>query len=158
VHKIRVYVDTSVFGGTQDEEFAESSKRFLERVMEGEYRLLISSITHDELESAPAEVRGIVENLTQGTYEEIDLDEEMWELANAYISAGALGRASEYDALHVAAATVAKADLILSWNFRHIVNYDRIKKFNAVNLLNGYKMMDIRSPREVEYGDKDQDV
>ena len=158
MHRIRVYVDTSVFGGAHDEEFAEATKRFLERVNEGEYRLVISSLTHDELDGAPPEVAEFVENLVEGSYEEIDLDDEMRELAKAYISGGALGRASEYDALHVAAATVAKADLILSWNFRHIVNYDRIKKFNAVNLLNGYRTMDIRSPKELEYGDKDQDI
>jgi len=158
MHRIRVYVDTSVFGGVHDEEFADATKSFLERVAAGEYRLIISSMTHDELESAPPKVRKFVGNLSEGTYEEINLDDEMRELAEAYISAGALGRASEYDALHVAAATVAKADLILSWNFRHIVNYDRIKKFNAVNLLNGYATMDIRSPKELEYGDKDQDI
>jgi len=158
MHRIRVCADTSVFGGTQDEEFAEATKRFLERVNEGEYRLIISSMTHDELESAPAEVTEFVENLAEGTYEEINMDDEMQELAKAYISAGALGRASEYDAFHVAAATVAKADLILRRNFRHIVNYDRRKRFNSVNLLNGYATMDIRSPKELEYGDKDQDI
>ena len=158
MHRVRVYVDTSVIGGMQDEEFADATRGFMERVHKGEYRLIISSITHDELESAPAHVREVLGTLAEGTYEEIDLNDEMRELADAYISAGALGKASEYDAFHVAAATVAKADLILSWNFRHIVNYDRIKKFNAVNLLNGYATMDIRSPREFEYGDKNEDI
>ena len=149
MHKIRVYADTSVFGGVYDEDFAEATKKFMERVRAGEYCLIISSMTHDELAGAPPEVGQVVEALAEGTYEEIDLDDEMRELANAYLSAGALGRASEYDALHVAAATVAKADLILSWNFRHIVHMEKIRGFNAVNLKQGYLPMEIRSPMEV---------
>lgn len=155
MHKIRVYVDTSVFGGIQDEEFAEATERFFRRVASGEYRLIISSITDDELEKAPAAIRRFLDELPEEAYEELDINDEMWQLAQAYVSAGALSRNFEYDALHVAAATVAEAELILSWNFRHIVNYDRIKKFNAVNLLKGYRTLDIRSPRELEHGDED---
>ena len=74
----------------------------------------------------------------------------MQQLASAYISENILGKASEGDALHVAAATVANADLILSWNFKHIVNYDRIRGFNGVNLKYGYKAMSIISPMELD--------
>jgi len=70
-------------------------------------------------------------------------------LAQAYIDAGILSSSRMADAIHVAAATVARADLILSWNFRHIVNYDRIRKFNGVNALNGYPPIEIYSPLEV---------
>ena len=62
------------------------------------------------------------------------------------------------DKSHVAAATVARADLILSWNFKHIVNYDRIHKYNGVNALNGYKAIEIHSPLELVYGDEDEDI
>jgi len=86
------------------------------------------------------------------------LVEEAKELATLYLDGGILGRASAEDAFHVAIATVAGADLILSWNFKHIVNYERIRKFNAVNLMNGYKTLDIRSPWEMEYGDENEDV
>ena len=51
----------------------------------------------------------------------------------------------------MAAATVARADLILSWNFKHLVRYDKVRKFNGVNALNGYPAIDIRSPLEVAH-------
>ena len=150
----RVYVDTSVFGGIQDDEFAADSRRFFKRVHGGEFKLLLSTVTYDELQNAPAAVRRELDALPGESMEDIRINDDMQELAEAYISAGILGRSSEFDALHVAAATVADADLILSWNFRHIVNYDRIRKFNAVNLLNGYRTLDIRSPSELAYGDQ----
>ena len=58
----------------------------------------------------------------------------------------------------MAAATVASADLILSWNFKHIVRYDRIQRFNGVNALHGYHPLDIRSPLELDYDDESEDI
>lgn len=158
LHKIRVYVDTSVFGGTQDEEFAEASKRFFERVRAGGLRVLVSQMTADELADAPLSVQGILRRLPDASIERIAAGQEALELAQAYISADALSSAQRADAIHVATATVARADLILSWNFKHIVNFDRIHKFNAVNLMRGYPQIEIRSPLEVEYGDKNEDI
>lgn len=60
-----------------------------------------------------------------------------------------VGLASEADDLHVANATVARVDFIVSWNFRHIVHFDKIRGDNAVNLREGYGMLDIHSPKEV---------
>jgi len=158
VRKIRVYVDTSVFGGTQDEEFAEPSRRFFERVDQGEYLVLLSATTYGELERAPEGVSRVLRRLSRQEFEEVPVDAEVRALADAYLEAGIVGRASADDALHVAAATVSGADVILSWNFRHIVNYDRIRKFNAVNLMRGYRTLDVRSPLEMGYGDEAKDV
>jgi len=155
---IRVYVDTSVFGGVYDDEFAEPTNRFFERVKAGEFLVLVSQVTLDELLRAPDDVRRVLDGLPQGSFVEVPVGEDAKALARAYIDAGALGEAFVEDASHVAIAAVAGADLILSWNFRHIVNYSRIRRFNAVNLLNGYRPMDIRSPLEMEYGDEDEDV
>ena len=153
MRKARVYVDTSVFGGTQDEEFEEASKSFFERVKAGEYTILISPVTAGELEEAPDSVRQVLRDVPREAIEDIAVDQEVQALAHAYVSDGGLPEAAAGDALHVAAATVAEANLILSWNFRHIVNYDRIQRFNAVNLMNGYRTLDIRSPLEMGYGD-----
>ena len=155
--KIRVYVDTSVFGGTQDEEFCEASRRFFEQVKRGEYVVLVSGTTLRELAGAPDRVRQAFEELPDESICEApdEVEEEARALVRAYIAAGALGEAREADAMHVAVATVARADLLLSWNFRHIVNYDRIRKFNGVNALNGYPSIVIHSPLEVVYGDED---
>ncbi len=76
-------------------------------------------------------------------------DEEALFLQQRYLEAGAVGSASQGDALHVALATVAKADLIVSWNFKHFVHVDKIRQFNAVNLMHAYQSIDIRSPKEV---------
>lgn len=151
--KVRVYVDTSVFGGVIDPEFAEPSKRFFQRVEQGDFILLLSNETLRELAKAPEAVKEVWKSLPADALEAAPIDEEVKDLAQKYIGAGVLGLASESDALHVAAATVANAGLILSWNFKHIVNFARIQGFNGVNVMNGYRAMAILSPLEVGYGD-----
>jgi len=149
VHRIRVYVDTSVFGGTQDDEFIVASNDFFEQVRLGAYVVLLSDETQRELAASPEAVQDVWLDLPPASVELIGLDDEARSLADEYINARVLGEASIADALHVAAATVANADLILSWNFRHIVNYNRIRGFNSVNVRMGYRAMTILSPREV---------
>ncbi|MBP7867342.1 MAG: PIN domain-containing protein [Acidobacteria bacterium] len=155
MRRIRVYVDTSVFGGIEDEEFSDASRRFFQRVAEGDYIVLISEETYRELSKSPESVRDILTALPSGSLEDVLIESETLELAAEYIRSGILGEASRGDALHVAAATVAGADLILSWNFKHIVNYNRIRRFNGVNVLLGYRSMTILSPREV--GDESEE-
>ena len=149
MRRIRVYVDTSVFGGVQDEEFAEASKRFFELAGQGRLAVLVSQLTADELEDAPEDVARVLTELPAEQVESVPLNREVRDLAAEYVAAGVLGEASLDDATHVAAATVAAADLIVSWNFRHIVNYNRICGFNSVNTRSGYRSMLILSPREV---------
>jgi len=156
MQRLRVYVDTSVFGGVRDEEFADASRRFFRRACNGDFTVLLSLHTIEELLPAPPEVRRVLQDLPPEWVETVETGEEVEALAQAHIDAGALAEGARLDALHVAAATVARADLILSWNFRHIVRYDRIRMFNGVNTLRGYHPLDIRSPLEV--GDEDQDV
>lgn len=149
MRKTRVYVDTSVFGGTQDNEFRVASKKFFEMVKRGEFHVLFSDAVLVELINAPPAIKEILGGLSSDLLELVTIDEEVDELTDQYIKAGVLGPASYYDAQHVATATVARADLILSWNFRHIVNFNRIKGFNSVNIRLGYHAMTIMSPREV---------
>ena len=70
-------------------------------------------------------------------------------LRDRYLAAGVVGPASVDDAHHVALATIAHADLIVSWNFKHIVHFEKIRGFNAVNLREGYQTIEIHSPKEV---------
>ncbi len=149
MHKIRVYVDTSVFGGIQDEEFATATDEFFRQVREGAFVVLVSPLTTAELENAPDRVRAVLRDLSEDQIEPILLNAEVKSLADEYVRSGVLGSASADDATHVAAATVASAELIVSWNFRHIVNYNRIRGFNAVNVRNGYRTITILSPKEV---------
>ena len=74
------------------------------------------------------------------------------------MAAGVVGHANQTGVLHVAAATVAPADPVLSWNFRHVVNYNRIRGHNGVNALNGYPPIEIHSPLELDHGDEGEGV
>ena len=131
------------------------SSSFFDRVKDGKFTILVSEVVLDELQDAPGPVKRAIEDLSEQCLERVEIDESVNELAEAYIAAGILSEKWRDDAMHVAAATVANADLILSWNFRHIVNFQRIHKFNGINLSNGYSLVDIRSPLEVEYDDED---
>jgi hypothetical protein len=132
-----------------DEEFAELTGRFFQQVQEGRFLVLVSPLTLNELNGAPECVIDVLRQLAPVHVEPILLTEEVRELAEAYLKDGVLSRKYADDAVHVAAATVAGAELIVSWNFRHMVNYDRIRGFNAVNVRNGYRTITILSPREV---------
>jgi predicted nucleic acid-binding protein len=157
MRNIRVYVDTSVFGGTEDEEFSAPSRQFFERVHRGEFEVLVSQITVDELAGAPATVQRVLKEIPDESLILVSANQESAALAEAYVDAGILGPSSLADALHVATATVAGADLILSWNFRHIVNYDRIRRYHGVNALKGDPPIEIHSPLEMSNVDENQE-
>ena len=143
------------FGGIFDEEFTRESKAFFFQVEKGKYIIVLSQITLDELEEAPEYIKEYIFNLPEGSIEEVNIDKEVTELAKTYINAEVLPQSSEADAFHVAAATIARVDLILSWNFKHLVNYDKIHKFNGINILNGFQQIEIHSP--LELGDDYED-
>ena len=146
---VRVYADTSVFGGCFDDEYAAASHRFFERVRDGAFRLIVSDTTLLELTQAPEEVRRILATLPPENVEHVKLSQAAEELRDAYIAQGVVGPASTRDAEHIAAATVADVDLVVSWNFRHIVHYEKISGYQGVNLLKGYRAVRIHSPSEV---------
>ena len=147
--KPRIYTDTSVLGGCEDEEFREHSRRLLESFRRGELTMVVSEVTVRELEAAPERVRSVVESVPAAHIETLALSRESEELAAAYIEDGAIGGRMRADALHIALATVARVDVLVSWNFKHIVNLKRIHAYNAVNLKRGYPLLEIRTPREV---------
>lgn len=70
-------------------------------------------------------------------------------MRKAYLAAGVVGPASSNDAAHIAVATVADVDIVVSWNFKHIVHFDKIAGFEGVNLLHGFRSPRIHSPKEV---------
>ncbi len=146
---MRVYADTSVFGGCLDPEFASHSLHLFELVGLGHITLLLSDVVLQELAPAPAEVRAVLQRLPTTSVERVTLSGEVLALRNAYIESAIVSRRWLDDATHVAAATIARADAIVSWNFRHIVRLDKIKAYNQVNLANGYGILTIISPREV---------
>ena len=148
---MKIYADTSVFGGVFDEQFAEHSQKFFDEVSHGRYALVISAIVQDEIDSgAPDDVRQFFEDTT-GAAQMVKLTPKIVRLRNAYLNAGIVTEKSVEDAAHVAAATVNGCEAIVSWNFKHIVHFDKIQKYNAVNELNGYTRIAICSPIEVLY-------
>ncbi len=155
---IAVYVDSSVFGGTLDDEFANESQEFFEYVRSGRFRLLSSLLVADELAKAPDAVRKLFDELVAAA-ELIPVTPDALELQQAYLSARIVNPKSSDDALHVALATVGGAELIVSWNFRHIVHFDKIPRYNAVNRLYGWRELAIHSPQEVMiYEDENEDL
>lgn len=149
MNRQRVYVDTSVIGGCLDAEFARESCALLDMARRGEITLLILYIMLDELRRGPVEVNEILDSIPEQNAQMLSSSLDAFDLRDHYLAERIVGQSSSDDALHVALASVAGADLLVSWNFRHIVHYDKIRQFNGVNLVKGYPMIDIRSPLEV---------
>jgi hypothetical protein len=147
--RFRVYADRSVYGGCFDDEFAQESRAFFAAVRSGKFRLVISPLVLTELQRAPDQVREIPAGLPGHAVEMIDFRDEVRLLRNAYLEANILGEEHQADAEHIAFASVAEVDLVISWNFRHIVQFEKIAGYQAVNLLNGYREIRIYSPKEM---------
>jgi len=148
VRSVRAYADTSIFGGVFDDEFAEPSRAFFDQVRNGVYRLVLSAVVRDELDGAPACVRELLAEIGDVS-ETVDVSDEAVLLQQAYLDAGIVGPSWATDALHVAVATVSDCRLIVSWNFKHIVHFQKIPLYNGVNMAHGYAAIAIHSPQEV---------
>jgi len=145
---IRVYADTSVFGGVYDEEFQQPSQTFFAQVKSGQFVLVTSAVVQGEMVAAPPTVQRFFEEML-GLAEVVDITASALELRDAYLQARIVTPKYSADALHVALATVAGCPLIVSWNFQHIVHFQKIPLYNAMNVLQGYQPIAIYSPREV---------
>lgn len=152
----RVYLDTSVLGGAFDEEFQQDTLKLLACIRGGRIKAVVSEQTEIELEAAPAKVQDLLNELLSDLgAETLRLTPEARNLAAAYVTAGVVTPKQMADALHIALATLAKVDVLVSWNFKHIVNLTCIRGFSGVNLIRGYGTLEIRSPKEVT-GDGDE--
>ena len=147
--KLRVYIDTSVIAGCLDDEFSLESNQLMEAIKQEKFILLMSDIIVSELINAPQAVKDILLSIPQRVIEVVKITAEVLQLRNAYINEGVVTSKSINDATHVAAATIARAAAIISWNFKHIVRLDKMKGYNQINLLNGYGILTIISPLEV---------
>jgi len=147
--RFRIYADASVIGGCEDDEFAQHSIRLMDCFARGEFVLVVSDLTIQELADAPDAVRKRLATVREANIETLQLDADARGLAEPYIAAGVLTNKLRGDAQHIAIATVARVDVLVSWNFKHIINLQRIHGYNSVNLHRGYPMLEIRAPREV---------
>lgn len=147
--KQRFYFDTSLFGGVYDIEFDELTLQLFEKVKLGEITCMYSDLTIGELDNAPKKVRDFFFSLPSEHLEFVRMTEESLTLAGHYISEKVIGETSFDDCVHIALATIHKADILVSWNFKHIVNVYRIRGYNSVNLRQGYTALEIRSPKDI---------
>jgi hypothetical protein len=106
-------------------------------------------VTEDELLNAPLFVQELLHVIPEQYKKKVDLTEESTNLADTYIAEDVVGQTSRKDCFHIALATIHRADILVSWNFKHIVNVQRIRGYNAVNIKYGYPSIDIRSPKEL---------
>ena len=146
---LKVYLDTSVIGGCFDEEFSVESLMLIDRIKSGRYIALISDTTLKELEGAPTEIKNVLKGIPEEYQVEITTTPEVRTLAQMYITEKVVPQWCQVDALHIATAAHFGADLLLSWNFKHIVNVFRIRGYNSVNLKLGYSQIEIRSPKDI---------
>jgi hypothetical protein len=147
--RFRVYADTSVYGGCFDEEFVRESRGFFDAVHSGRFTLVVSPTVLTELQRAPEQVRKVLAGLPPAAIEMMDFSDEIRLLRDAYLQARVLGAEHLADAEHIASASVAEVDFVVSWNFKHIVQFEKIAAYQGVNLLNGYREIRIYSPKEV---------
>jgi hypothetical protein len=153
--KQRIYIDTSIVGGYFDIEFEEATKGLFLRLEKQEIILVVSDLLDLELIDAPEKVRQLLHTFAADRFERISLTEEAVKLADIYIDEKVVGKSSIEDCRHIALATINKVDVLASWNFKHIVNLERIKGYNSVNLRLGYSMLEIRSPKDlIKYEDE----
>ena len=151
-----MYIDTSVIGGCFDQEFEEWSNRLFDDFKFGKKIAVISDITLDELTDAPERVQDNISKIPDDSLEILTSDTESRELADNYINEKAVSSKFYEDALHNAIATINQVNVLASWNFKHIVNLDRIRMYNSVNLKNGFSILEICTSREILKFDDDE--
>ena len=149
IMKRRVCIDTSVVGGQFDTAFSVDTMPFFVAVSKGLFLLIVSDLLEAELLRAPQHVKDFLTTIPSQQIERIRLTPEAGELADQYIKAKVVGQTSRADCQHIAMATLAKADILVSWNFKHIVNLDKIRRYNGINYQLGHDMIEIRTPKEI---------
>ena len=153
---LKIYVDTSIIGGYFDEEFSNDTRLLFDDIVDGSYQLVISDLTEKELLNAPENVKTLLRNL-EIDFEVVLVTEECINLATEYVKEKVIGNTSFNDCIHIATATVNRIDLLVSWNFKHIVNIQRIIGYNSINQKCGYSILEIRSPKDlINYEDTEE--
>jgi hypothetical protein len=146
---LSLYLDTSVYGGFFDPEFELWTKILFNQINDGKFKILYSRLVDIELNNAPSMVREFALSITVNNTETLEISDEAGLLAASSIEEKVVGGTSISDCLHIAIATLNNADILVSWNFKHIVNVNRIRGYNSVNYKQGHKLLEIRTPREI---------
>jgi len=144
--RISLYPDTSIFGGYYDDAFMQDTRLLFKKIENGKYDVFVSSLTQTELKNAPDDVKKLLNKIE---WQPLTITPDCELLADEYIKENVVGATSRDDCIHIATATINNIDILVSWNFKHIVNVERIRGYNSVNMKHGYKRLDIHSPKEM---------
>jgi predicted nucleic acid-binding protein len=148
----RVYVDSSVVSGLFDSnDHPERVRPFWDAVFAGSIRVVLSDVLDGEIKTSPQHVRDFFDTIPKSQIERIVSTDESDALAKRYITEGIVKPKSLNDSRHVALASIAGVDVLVSFNCKHIVKLNRILRYNAINVLSGYTQIEIRTPDEVIY-------
>jgi len=146
---LRIYIDTSVLGGCFDVEFSRWSNALIGDFRAGRLIPLLSDVTAAEVADAPSAVRDLHQEMLLLAGGVLPVTQEVEALVAAYTTKKILPARMAADMTHIALATLAQVDALVSWNFKHVVRLEKIRLFNAVNVELGHQPLSIRSPREV---------
>ena len=149
--KLRVYVDSSVVGGAFNKRVSQETRPFWDAVRRGEVIVIVSDILEKELQKAPERAKDFVDTLPESHIERVVSTDESDSLATQYIAENVVGESSFDDCAHVALATIARADVLVSWNMKHLANLDKKRGYNSVNMKLGYSQIEILTPNMVIY-------
>ena len=150
MRKLRLYLDSSTISHLMANDVAEKmadTKQLWKDFISGKYQLLVSPVVIAEIDQCPEPKRSYLhEKMQQIQFEILTPQEEVTQLAHAYIENGVLSEKSLADCLHIAFAVVNHCDIIVSWNFKHLANVKTINKVKIVNAINQYREISIIPP------------
>src|SRR5262245_32490136 len=148
--KLRVYLDTSVIsalGDARAPDRQQLTQEFFARAEE--FELFSSQLTKDEVSKTRDEQRRLEMLARLQGLQLLPITTEAVELSGRYIAARAMPEAAPEDALHVAIAVTTHQDILLSWNFKHLVNRRRRAMLDSVNASLGLPRISILAPPEL---------
>lgn len=148
--KLRVYLDTSVFSALYDDRVTDrrvQSQEFWER--RGQFDIATSELAREELMETPDPERRTLLSRSLDDITVHAIPPEMRQLASSYLESGTFSAVTHNDALHVAAAVLTQQDVLLSWNFKHLVNRRRRAQINQGNVSMGLPTIEIVEPPEI---------
>jgi hypothetical protein len=156
VKTLRIYVDTSVIGGCFDTKYQLWSNALMRDFDLGLLKPVVSDLSGFEIAGAPPHVQGVYARLAT-VAEQVATTAEVEDLLAHYETKAIIGPRYRNDMQYIALATVYGVDVLVSWNFKHMLRFDKVRLFNAANLEMGYGELRIHSPREVTTYDPEAD-
>ena len=149
--KIKVYLDTSVISYLDQQDAPEQMKEtreVWERIKAGQYEVFISDVVLRELGDCKEEAKRnlLIGHLAEIKYSLIAVDDDIVKLAEKIVINGVLKQKNIDDCQHIAAAILSNCDIIVSWNFKHIVNVKTIRGIKVITTVEGYKDLLIYQP------------